>query len=274
MAAVAVVPLVPWTVRNYQTFGVVQPIAPRYANDPGEFMPTGFYRWVKTWMADYVSVENFYWNEGDAPMQVTDLPSRAFDSPEEYVRVKDLLDEYNLSAGMRVTPELDVKFAALAQERVERHPLRYYAWLPAVRVADMWLRPRTESLGIESTWWDWENDPSDSAKAIGLGLGNLAMILAALAGIALSIRAGGKTGEGWGAADGLPIRGLSLLLTFVALRSAFLGTLENPETRYTLECFPVVICLGAAALGQVKIPNCKRWLAGLVLRFQNKSATR
>jgi len=29
------------------------------------------------------------------------------------------------------------------------------------------------------------------------------------------------------------------------LRSAFLGTLENPEPRYTLECYPVVILLGS-----------------------------
>ena len=37
-----------------------------------------------------------------------------------------------------------------------------------------------------------------------------------------------------------------MLLTFVILRSVFLGTLENPEPRYTLECYPVVIILAAA----------------------------
>ena len=36
------------------------------------------------------------------------------------------------------------------------------------------------------------------------------------------------------------------MLLFVLLRSAFLGTLENPEPRYTLECYPVVFVLGAA----------------------------
>jgi hypothetical protein len=29
------------------------------------------------------------------------------------------------------------------------------------------------------------------------------------------------------------------------LRSVFLGTLENPEPRYTLECYPVVILLAS-----------------------------
>jgi hypothetical protein len=40
-------------------------------------------------------------------------------------------------------------------------------------------------------------------------------------------------------------RYVGLLLLFVLLRSAFLGTLENPEPRYTLECFPVVLVLAA-----------------------------
>lgn len=41
------------------------------------------------------------------------------------------------------------------------------------------------------------------------------------------------------------IRYAGLLVAFVALRSAFLGTLENPEPRYTLECYPIVILFAA-----------------------------
>jgi hypothetical protein len=37
------------------------------------------------------------------------------------------------------------------------------------------------------------------------------------------------------------VRYAGLLVGFVVLRSLFLGTLENPEPRYTLECYPVVI---------------------------------
>jgi len=32
----------------------------------------------------------------------------------------------------------------------------------------------------------------------------------------------------------------------VMLRSLFLGTLENPEPRYTLECYPALIVFAAA----------------------------
>jgi hypothetical protein len=35
---------------------------------------------------------------------------------------------------------------------------------------------------------------------------------------------------------------------FVVLRSLFLGSLENPEPRYTLETYPVIIVLAAAGL--------------------------
>jgi len=40
--------------------------------------------------------------------------------------------------------------------------------------------------------------------------------------------------------------GIGMLLVFVALRSLFLGSLENPEPRYTLECFPAVIIAASA----------------------------
>jgi hypothetical protein len=33
---------------------------------------------------------------------------------------------------------------------------------------------------------------------------------------------------------------------FLVVRSAFLGTLENPEPRYTLECYPIVLLLVSA----------------------------
>jgi len=61
LVASSVAPLAPWTVRNWRTFHVIQPLAPRYANDPGDFVPRGFNRWIKTWIVDYVSVHEIYW---------------------------------------------------------------------------------------------------------------------------------------------------------------------------------------------------------------------
>jgi len=41
----------------------------------------------------------------------------------------------------------------------------------------------------------------------------------------------------------------------VGVRSLFLGTLENPEPRYTLEMYPVVIVFAAAALARCRESN-------------------
>ena len=41
-----------------------------------------------------------------------------------------------------------------------------------------------------------------------------------------------------------------LLISFVLLRSAFLGSIENPEPRYVLECFPALLALAAGAFTQ------------------------
>ena len=96
LAALCVVlPLVPWTVRNWRTFHVVQPLAPRYATDPGEMVPLGFQRWYRTWAIDFASTEEVYWNYDSAPVDIGDLPARAFDSDDQYARTAAILNEYN-----------------------------------------------------------------------------------------------------------------------------------------------------------------------------------
>jgi len=40
------------------------------------------------------------------------------------------------------------------------------------------------------------------------------------------------------------------VIAFIVLRTAFLTTLETPEPRYVLECFPAVIALGALAFAR------------------------
>ncbi|HXZ42136.1 MAG TPA: glycosyltransferase family 39 protein [Terriglobales bacterium] len=226
----ALAPLVPWTLRNLHTFHEFQPLAPRYANEQNAFVPIGFERWIKTWIADYASTEEVYWSVPGNPIDADQLPTRAFDSQEQRERTEQLLDDYNQS--LRVTPDLDERFAALAAERIHHAPVRYYLWLPLARIADMWLRPRTEILPCNTRWWEFDEQTKWLVLSIMLGVVNLLYIGAAIFGF---VRA-------------RAVPHLGLLLTFVIMRSAFLGTLENPETRYTLECYPVVIVLAAAVV--------------------------
>jgi len=232
LSMVAIAPLVPWTLRNLHTIHRFQPLAPRYANEEDEQVPKGFNRWVKTWMADYSSTEEIYWAVPGAPMDASKLPSRAFDSAEQREQTEKLLADYNESAS--VTQELDARFAALASERIHHSPLRYYVWLPFVRIADMWLRPRTELLPCDTRWWEFNDDWQWSALAVGLGLIGLFYV--------------GMSKVGF--LRGHYLSHVGLLLTFVLLRSIFLGTLENPEPRYTLEMYPAVIVLASAWWGK------------------------
>ena len=226
----ALAPLVPWTLRNLHTMHRFQPLAPRYANDSDEPVMVGFNRWTKTWIADYTSVQEIYWSVPGSAIDVTRLPRRAFDSQPQQQETAQLLADYNQDHD--VTPELDARFAALAAARIHAAPMRYYMWLPALRIADMWLRPRTELLPSDPRWWEFNDDGVWLAVSIGFGLLNLAYVAAAVAGL-LRWR---------------EFYGVGLFVTFLLLRSLFLGTLENPEPRYTLECYPVIILAAAALL--------------------------
>jgi 4-amino-4-deoxy-L-arabinose transferase-like glycosyltransferase len=227
VALVALAPLIPWTLRNLRTFHEFQPLTPVYANQNDEFVPKGFNLWVKTWMADYASVEEIYWAVPGSPMDVDNLPARAFDSGDQRDQTEELLGDYNKL--LQVTPDLDTRFAALAAQRIQHSRWRYYVWLPAMRVADMWLRPRTEMLPCNTRWWEFDEQPKWLVLSIVVGILNLAYIGAGLLGLT----------------QAPVVRSLGLLLTFVIVRSVFLSTMENPEPRYTMECYPVVIVLAA-----------------------------
>lgn len=226
----AFAPLIPWTLRNLHTMHHFEPLAPRYANDVDENVMAGFNRWTKTWMAEYTSVDEIYWKVPGDTLELHNLPARAFDSPGQQRETEQLFADYNREKDD--TPEIDARFAALAAARIHDAPLRYYVWLPALRIADMWLRPRTELLPSDPAWWKFDDDPVWLAVSIVFGLTNLFYVALAIAGAWRSRRSSA--------------RGMGLLLLFLLLRSLFLGTLENPEPRYTLECYPLVIVAAAA----------------------------
>jgi 4-amino-4-deoxy-L-arabinose transferase-like glycosyltransferase len=221
-------PLVPWILRNFHTLHRFEPLAPRYATESDELPMPGFNHWTKTWMADYVSVEEVYWKVPGDAIDVTRLPQRAFDSTAQRQTTEQLFADYNQDK--EVTPQLDARFAALFSARIHAAPLRYYVWLPALRIADMWLRPRTELLASDPRWWEFNDDPTWLTVSIVFGLINLAYVGAAAVGLLRSRQ----------------LFGVGLFVMFLVLRSLFLGTLENPEPRYTLECYPVVIVMAAA----------------------------
>jgi 4-amino-4-deoxy-L-arabinose transferase-like glycosyltransferase len=243
LSIAVLLPLVPWTVRNMSTFHVFQPLAPRYANDPGEIAGFGFNHWYRSWAVEYKSTEDVYWNLNDSAIQIEDLPQRAFDSAAQYAETSQLLDDYNDT--LTLTRELDDRFQHIADERIAANPMNYYVTLPAERLADMWLRPRTEMLPVSSAWWQYSDDPKESLFAIGYGVLNLLYILAAGFGAFTAWR--------WFPPQKRPL--LYAMLAYLVLRSALLFTLDNSEQRYTLEFFPLFFVLGGFCLSSCPVPR-------------------
>ena len=233
-ALCVVLPLLPWTARNWHTFHLLQPLAPRYATDPGEPIPLGFQRWYRTWAIDFASTEEVYWNYDGTAIALSDLPSRAFDSPDQQRETAQLIADYNLTTNP--TPHLDARFAAIAVERIRHNPFRYYVLLPAARLANMLLRPRTELTGIQLAWWRWRD--SHAQTLFGLAYAGLNLLYMTL-GFA-----------GWHrwrrSATGTERILLWAMAAFVLLRCALLLTLDNSEPRYTLELFPILIVSASA----------------------------
>jgi 4-amino-4-deoxy-L-arabinose transferase-like glycosyltransferase len=227
-ALLAIIPFIPWTVRNARTLHVFQPLAPRYANNPGEYVPHGWIRWVQSWAADYASTADIYWNVNGSPLDIDALPSRAFDTPAEKMETTELFARYNEKEIM--TPALSERFGQLAQRRIQRDPFRFYVALPLMRLADMWLRPRTGQLWIELRWWQYQRHPAETIFSWGYAALNLVYLLLAA----------------WGLKKRVTFTGV--MVAYVAIRCLLLLTLETPESRYTLECFPMIFILAGAAL--------------------------
>ncbi len=238
------VPLAPWALRNAVTLHEVQFLAPKNSNLPGEMVPYGFMAWEKTWLFRAKDCYLVPWKLNGEVIYLEDIPPRAFDTPEEKGRVADLLEQYNND--VTLTAEEDAAFGQLARERTARHPLRTYLWLPAARAFAIWFTPRIELLPFSGQVLPvreaWREDHIDFSVTVVFFLLNVLYVALAI----------------WGAwrlwreksALGLAV---ALLFGYLLLRTAFLTTLETPEPRYVLMCFPALLALA----GQVFARSAK-----------------
>jgi hypothetical protein len=233
-------------VRNWRTFHVFQPLAPRYATDPGEKVPLGFQRWYRSWAIDFASTEEVYWNYDSAPIEIGDLPARAFDSNDQYVRTEAILNTYNRD--YNATPALDARFEALAEERIHDDPIRYYVALPVARLLNMAFRPRAEMLEVPLEWWRWRQHP-EGVTVLAVELAGLNLGYFLLGGIGLWR----WRRSGWGPHFALA----GAMLGFIVLRCLLLLTLDNSEPRYTLEFFPLLIVWGSFLFRSAQVQKRK-----------------
>jgi hypothetical protein len=190
------------------------------------------------------------WKLDDEVIHVEDLPAYAFDTNEEKDRVAAILEPYNND--LTLTADEDEAFGRLARERTARHPLRTYACLPFARAVTMWFTPRIELIPVSGTVFplvqSWQDDKVDQSVTVGFFLVNIAYVALAFVG---AIRLWRRS---------VAVRpALGVMILFVLLRTAFLTTLETPEPRYVLVCFPIVLALAAQVFWRpAKVTNESR----------------
>jgi hypothetical protein len=236
MGLFCLIPLTPWAIRNAVTLHEVRFLAPKDSNLPGELVPKGFMAWEKTWLFRVRDCYLVPWRLNGEAIFVDDIPARAFDTTEEKQRVAAILEQYNND--LTLTPEEDAAFAQIARERNARHPLRTYLWLPLARAVTIWFTPRIELLPVSGHVFPLaqmrEDDPVDQEVTAGFFFLNIIYV-----GLGV-----------WGAvrlwrSKSAARPAVAFLVVFILMRTAFLTTLETPEPRYVLVCFPALIAMGA-----------------------------
>jgi hypothetical protein len=238
--------LSPWGLRNMVTLGEPQFLTPKYSTLPGELVPYGFMGWEKTWLYRVRDCYVVPWKLNEEAINVDEIPARAFDSPEEKQRVAAILEQYN--EDLTLTKEEDDAFGQIARERTSRHPLRTFLWIPSARAVVIWFTPRIELLPISGNVFPLaqmrDEDPEDQEFTILLFFLNIVYVGL---GVWSAVRLWRSN------AVVRPV--VAFLILFLVLRTGFLTTLETPEPRYVLVCFPALIAMGAQLFVRRLDPN-------------------
>jgi hypothetical protein len=262
--------LAPWTIRNARVFGVFQPVAPPYANMPDEFAPLGYIAWLRTWVDDERYVSPVEDGLGLYPILIERIPDQAFDSPEERDLVRESLDRYNNpskrapdpsdeddNAGdpapaVQMTPKIDAEFGQIARERVARHPLRHYLVLPLKRAASLWFDTHSQYYPFQGQLFPLYDLDTQAHQQYWLWLFALLTWFYTIVGlIGAWVMWGSESSRRW----------VLLLALLILPRLAFLAAQEHPESRYTVEFFPLVAAAGGLALACLTLDRIRSGLA-------------
>jgi hypothetical protein len=145
---------------------------------------------------------------------------------------------------VEMTPEIDAGFAKIAQERIARHPFRYYALLPLKRARSLWVDTHSQYYPFEGELLPLADLDYDIHQQYWLPLFAGLTFVYTLLGIA-----GGWFL--WQTRDFIARQWMLLATLMIFLRLGFFATLENPEPRYVVEIFPFLTILGGIAVGRI-----------------------
>jgi hypothetical protein len=272
-----VIALVPWTVRNTLVFKTFQPVAPAYANMPNEFVPMGYVSWLRTWIDDERYVSPLEDGIDLYPILIERIPSYAFESTSEREQVGALLDRYNNpikpeskesdevdeppppAPSVKMTSEIDAEFDRIARERVARHPFRYYVLLPLKRAKSLWFDTHSQYYPFQGQLLPLSDLDTDAHQQYWLPLFMTLTWLYTTFGF-------GGTLLMWKSESSR--RWVWLFVLLIVPRLAYLAAQEHPETRYTVEFFPLVSAVGSLALAHLELGVRRRyWTTGSKARL-------
>ncbi len=158
------------------------------------------------------------------------------DQPDENASADQAADQ-----SVEMTPEIDAGFAQIARERVARHPLRYYVWLPLKRAHSLWFDTHSQYYPFEGELLPLKYLDHDIHQQYWLPLFAGLTLIYSLLGIA-----GGWLL--WQTRNFNARLGVLLAALMIFIRVVFFASLENPEPRYVVEAFPLLSILGGIAL--------------------------
>lgn len=262
--------LTPWAIRNVRVFGIFEPVAPAYAVMPNEFAPMGYVSWLRTWIDDERYVSTIEDGIDLYPILIERIPNYAFDSTDERDLVKALLDRYNNppkpvadpdnedeeppdpGPAVKMTRQIDAEFGQIARERIARHPFRYYILLPLKRAKSLWFDTHSQYYPFQGQLFPLYDLDTDAHQQYWLSLfAALTWFYTIVALIGARVMWKSESSRQW----------VWLLALLIVPRLAFLAAQEHPETRYTVEYFPLIATAGSLALVHLTLHRIRQGVA-------------
>jgi hypothetical protein len=154
------------------------------------------------------------------------------------------VDQTQEHGPVELTPDIDAGFAQLARERIARHPLRFYVWLPLKRAHTMWFDTHSQYWPFEGDLLPLEDLDYEHYQQFWLPLFAVLTAVYTLLGLA-----GGWLL--WDSKKSDARRWLLLTVLAILLRLILFSSMENPEPRYLVEFFPFLAILGGIAVARV-----------------------
>jgi len=150
--------------------------------------------------------------------------------PADASPTEDNADDENAELDLKISPEVDAGFQAIAEQRIARRPIHYYVELPIERSVSMWFDTHSAYYPFNGELFPAKELDPETYQSLLLPLFAALMwayTLGSAAGSFFMLKDRNKLPKVW----------LAMAVFLSLPRIIFFGTLENPEPRYLVELF-------------------------------------